>query len=85
VVLINLVQTRLIRWTLTLIVVRPLQPPKENSSKQSDALSIALMTQRLSGNDLSSEKTFEEWIVHFELKAEMHKWNSQAGLIHLIT
>ena len=61
------------------------------ASKQSEALSVALMAQQLplpskySGNDLSSEETFEEWITHFELVAGMHKWNSQAKLIHLIT
>ena len=64
---------------------------KEATNKQSDALSMALMAQQLplpskfSGNDLSSDETFEEWITHFELVAEVHKWSSQARLIHLIT
>ena len=64
---------------------------KEATNKQSDALSMALMAQQLplpskfSGNDLSSDETFEEWITHFEHVAEVHKWSSQARLIHLIT
>ena len=64
---------------------------EEASSRQSDVLSVALMAQQLplpskfSGSDLSSEETFEEWITHFELVAGVHKWNSQAKLIHLIT
>ena len=65
---------------------------QDSSSKQSEALSVALMAQQLplpskfSGNDPSSEgETFEEWITQFELVAEMHKWNPQAKLIHLIT
>jgi hypothetical protein len=39
---------------------------------------------KFSENNHSSEETFEEWITHFELVAEIHKWNSQARLIHLI-
>ena len=52
---------------------------EETSCKQSDVLSVALMAQQLplpskfNGNDLSSDETFEEWITHFELVAEMHK------------
>ena len=38
---------------------------------------------KFSGNYFSGEETFEEWITHVKLVAEMHKWNSLAKLTHL--